>query len=251
MTKTSSVTEKVWKVHQIFLQFLSFYAGLHTMRPLPPEVWEKILEHLSQGDLCSVTLVCHQLRQLTSQPKYWSSARLLRHHLRGAGPSPFFRSRRFANVQKIVLKDLGHVEEASWTTVFLGLASLVKLENIDLSNNCFSKVTSFGCLLPLVGCMDLSGCQMDQSQLDLLWSRVSLSSSCHTIKLRRVDCSRVPPLLLEQACLSLSSLDLGEASLPPRHANILLAAVAARSSLSSLCLSGHHLSSASATLLTR
>ena len=154
-------------------------------------------------------------------------------------------------MQKIVLKDLGQVEEASWTTVFLGLASLVKLDNIDLSNNSFSKVTSFGCLLPLVGCMDLSGCQMDQSQLDLLWSRVSLSSSCHTLKLRRIDCSRVPPLLLEQACLSLSSLDLGEASLPPRHANILLAAVAARSSLSSLCLSGHHLSSASATLLSR
>ena len=78
-----------------------------------------------------------------------------------------------------------------------------------------------------------------------------LSSSCHTLKLRRVDCSRVPPLLLEQACLSLSSLDLGDASLPPRHANLLLAAVAARSSLTSLCLAGHPLSSASATLLSR
>jgi len=226
-------------------------SGLHIVRPLPPEVWEKILQHLRPGDLCSVSLVCHQLRQVASQSKYWSSARLSRHHLRGAGPSPFFRTRRFSNVQKIVLKDLGQVEEASWTTVFLGLASLAKLDSIDLSSNSFSKVTSFGSLLPLVGYMDLSGCQMDQSQLDLLWSRVSLSSSCHTLKLRRVNCSRVPPLLLEQACLSLSALDLGEASLPPRHANILLAAVAARSSLSSLCLSGHHLSSASATLLSR
>ena len=230
---------------------MSFYAGLHTVRPLPPEVWEKILEHLSPGDLCSVSLVCRQLRQVASQPKYWSSARLLRHHLRGAGPSPFFRSRRFVNVQKIVLKDLGQVEEASWTTVFLGLASLVKLDNIDLSNNSFSKVTSFGCLLPLVGSIDLSNCQMDQAQLDLLWSRISLSTSCHSLKLRQVDCSRVPPLLLEQACLSLTSLDLGDASLPARHANLLLAAVATRGHLSSLGLSGHNLASASATLLSR
>ena len=221
------------------------------MRCLPPEVWEKILDHLVPRDLCNICQVSRQLRRLASQPKFWSSARLLRHHFRGAGPAPFFRSRRFGNVRRIVLKDLGQVEEAAWTTVFLGLASLDKLEIIDLSNNCFTKVTSFGCLLPLVGSIDLSNCQMDQAQLDLLWSRISLSASCHSLKLRQVNCSRVPPLLLEQACLSLTSLDLGDASLPARHANLLLAAVATRGQLSSLGLSGHHLASASATLLSR
>lgn len=224
---------------------------------LPPEVWEQVFQHLSPRHLCQLALVCRHLHHLLSQAKFWSSARLRARHMEGGGPRAFLQSPRYSAIRHLTLTSLGEVDPSSWLTIFLSLPRLPSLTSLDLSHNTFTRVAALS-KLPLTPHLNMSYCRLTQAQLELLWSKICLSPSRHTIILKNMDCTRVPPLLLEQAVASLAGLHLGQGgrgpALTPRQANALLAAVASTAStrgLASLSLAGTDLSSTSGHLLAR
>lgn len=176
-----------------------------TMEPeLPPEMWILVLRFSSTKDLCSMAQVSHELNQIATDPILWADrgADINTKKVRKEGMM-FLTLPRFRNLKFLDLSSLPRrwADEA-WCQVSEYMESSSSLISVDLSNN-----------------------KIPSEPLNQLLKICSTESSLHEIKIKNVDLSKVPPLLLAQAASDLRKFDLQNCNLTENHCTTLFTCI--------------------------
>jgi len=209
---------------------------------LPAEVWEKILTHLSFGDLCRVVASSKHLYYMASQPWLWTGVKINRMKIISCGIGELLSIDRFSKLKNI---DLSHMcfTKDQMVEVLNDLSDsnidsldLTGVNLADIDDNLLAR-TVCGLDKLVLGDNDLSG-----DQCRAILSSILISNTLKDVKLRHTDLLPVPSDILADSLTRLTTLTLEFASISTEQLEAVLTSSLESTSLEDLSLRGLDLS---------
>lgn len=187
---------------------------------LPPELWAHIFSLLQPRDLVSVVLVCRHWAAIARLPAFWAKVRVNKRKLVKEGFHQFFSLPRYGRVRSLDYSR-AWIGRQQWREILAQVVNCAEVEELDLSQARLDDVGPelVASALARVSAVRLCGVQgLDLPYLLRAVSAAPGSRLRHLVmeelcQLTNVTLHQMEPMELARTLSTLSSVELGEASL--------------------------------------